>query len=271
MNSLETFLHNSGQGRYFKLGTGSPIILLHGFAETYEIWSSIQEELAQHFTLIIPEIPSCGNDYSMGQGISMEGIADVVYEIIEQEKIEKTILIGHSMGGYAAIEFARKYAHKLIGLSFLHSQAAADTEEKKIIRTQAIHFIQKNGKAPFLKTLIPKLYAGGANDYSQEQKWHLQMANQYNEEQLIACYRAMKNRSDQRSVLSELTIPVQFILGTEDASVNVKEAIIQSQLCKISKINIFNNCGHTSFIENPSLLKKSLINFSYDVLQHFNS
>ncbi len=276
MNSSENFLAHSdsyrnNKGRYFKIGQGAPIVLLHGFAETYEIWSTIQDELAQQFTLIIPEIPGCGNNFSFEKALSMEGIADFVDDILQQEKIEQTILFGHSMGGYAAAAFAEKYAEKLSGLSFIHSQASADSAEKKKVREQAIAFIEKNGKEQFLKTLIPKLYAGATTDYLEEKKWHHRLAQQYSSEQIMACYQAMKSRKDRTKVLSELNIPVQFILGTEDASVDLKQAISQSQLCKISKVNIFNKTGHTSFIENTSLLKKSLINFSYDVLHHFNT
>ena len=128
MQTLERFSLKSGLGNYYKIGTGYPLVLLHGFAETYAIWQNIIPGLSSKYNLIIPHIPGCGTQQEATSTFSMEFIATFVNEILEQEAIEKTILFGHSMGGYAAMAFAEIFPQKLLGLSLVHSSAQADLE-----------------------------------------------------------------------------------------------------------------------------------------------
>ena len=273
MKTLERFFlnsHNTDAGSYYKIGKGFPIVLLHGFAETYEIWENVIPVLAEKYQLILPYIPGCGTRENFKDEFSMERIAQYVNSILEKDPDvrpdDRVVLCGHSMGGYAAMAFAEEYPEKLLGLSLVHSSAAADNEEKKQVRQKAIEHITQNGKVDFLKTLIPKLY-GSNSDFSEEKKEHLKMANQYSEEQIIACYTAMKNRSDRQHVLKKLNCPVQFIGGKEDQSISYKDLESQSQLCQSSYLHIFEEVGHTSMNENPKILLEAIIGFVDDILQ----
>ncbi len=260
----EIFSLSSGIGKYHKVGNGSPIVLIHGFAETYEIWKNIVPTLAKNYLLIIPEIPGCGNSEKFDNIFSMEKIADFVNEILEQECIEKTVLFGHSMGGYAAAAFAQKYNDKLIGLSFVHSSAQADSEEKKKVRQVAIDFVENKGKDDFLKTLIPKLYASPEH-FVEERKMHLKMAEQYSAKQIIACYTAMMDRADHLGILPTLSFPIQFIAGKEDSSINYRDVEKQAALCKQHRLDIFDDIGHSSMHENPKILRAAINGFLDDI------
>lgn len=266
MQTLETFSLSSRGGRYFKTGKGKPIVLLHGFAETYQIWDLVSPALSNRYTLIFPEIPECGNPQSMQREFSMEAIADFVNHILDAERMQQTVLFGHSMGGYAAMAFAEKYPQKLAGLSLVHSSAQADTEDKKQIRQSAIDFILKNGKEQFIKTLIPKLY-GTQSGYEKERVKHLSMFEQYTDSQIISCYKAMKTRPDRTNILSQLNIPVQFIGGREDQSINYKDLEYQATLTPNSTLTIFEGIGHTSMHENSLLLIETIIGFLDDIFQ----
>lgn len=269
MPTLDRFFLSSnkleGDASYYKTGQGAPLVLLHGFAETHEIWNPLIENLSQKNELIIPAIPGCGNKIYFKNGLSMEAIAEFIFEILEQEQIKKTILFGHSMGGYAAMAFAEKYNDKLMGLSLVHSSAAADTEEKKNVRQKAIAHIKKNGSEGFFKGLIPKLY-GSLSDFTLEKKKHFMMANQYDAAQAIACYEAMKKRPDRQHVLSSIGCPVQFIGGAEDVSVHFKDLEKQAALCSRASLTIFEGISHTSMHENAFLLKEAIIGFIDDIL-----
>ena len=274
METLETFSLSSNklnkEGSYYKIGRGTPLILLHGFAETFEIWDTIYPQLSKHYSVIIPEIPACGNDNSFKENISIEGIAYFINEILVQENISQAIICGHSMGGYAAMAFAEKYPDKLKGLSLIHSSAQGDSNKKKHVRQSAINFIKKNGKEPFLKTLLPKLYAntqGLENLFTR----HKSMAEQYSNEQIIACYQAMIQRKDREHILSNLNCPILFIVGKEDASIHYQRIEAQSNQCKKPFLTIFEGIGHTSMHENPSLLLNTIFGFLDDIKQTKNS
>src|SRR6187551_3701700 len=106
---------------YYTYGTGKPVMLIHGFGETAEVWKNQIEFLRDKFYLIIPELPGSGSDII--DDMSMEGIAEVMKEILAQEKIESSIIIGHSMGGYILLALAEKYPGLIKALGLFHSSA----------------------------------------------------------------------------------------------------------------------------------------------------
>src|ERR1700712_741180 len=97
---------------YYKVaGEGMPVVLIHGFAEDSDVWKYQQDALAKKCLLIIPDLPGSGKS-DMIHDMSMEGLAGVVKQILDQELSErkylngtKTIMIGHSMGGYVTLAF----------------------------------------------------------------------------------------------------------------------------------------------------------------------
>ncbi|MEO9011857.1 MAG: alpha/beta hydrolase, partial [Ginsengibacter sp.] len=140
-------------------GAGKPVILLHGFGEDGNIWANQIEALKQHHLIIIPDLPGCGHSEMLDGDCYMEDYADVVKALWDNESAGKVgkdfTLIGHSMGGYISLAFAKKYPKLLNALGLFHSSAFADNEEKIYARKKNIAFIEKNGAQLFLKTSIP--------------------------------------------------------------------------------------------------------------------
>ena len=80
-------------------GAGNPVMLVHGFGEDGEIWNAQQSFLQQNFKVIVPDLPGSGRS-EMVDDMSIEGMAEVIKAILEQENIASCPVIGHSMGGY---------------------------------------------------------------------------------------------------------------------------------------------------------------------------
>ena len=155
-------------------GEGLPVVLIHGFAEDSSIWDNQVEYLKNDYQLIIPDLPGSGASgmintlVSEGEGlgvrpIGMEDYAECIKHILDEEKIGKCIMIGHSKGGYITLAFAEKYPASLISFGLFHSSAYADDDAKVEIRKKAIGFIETNGTEAFLKTSIPGLFYDRGN------------------------------------------------------------------------------------------------------------
>ena len=140
--------------------------------------------------------------------ISVEAMAEALNAVLENEKIENCVLIGHSMGGYVAMAFAEKYAAKLKGLCLFHSHPFADSEEKKQNRRKTIEFMERWGSAAFVKELVPKLFA---KSFVQENAEFVSKfsarAEAFPQKGIIAATRAMIDRPDRSEVLQDLKFP----------------------------------------------------------------
>lgn len=242
--------HNNKNIMYRAAGAGTPVVLLHGFGEDGTIWRHQVNALAP-YRLIIPDLPGSGAS-EMIDDMSMEGLADCIMAILEQEHIDRCVMIGHSMGGYITLAFAERHAERLTGFGLFHSTAYADSEEKKETRRKGIAFIRQHGAYEFLKTATPNLYA----PLSKEQKSHLinehlNSVRNFSVAALVSYYESMIRRPDRTRVLKETRLPVLFVMGRHDTAVPLQDGLQQCHMPQLSYIHILEDSGHMGMIEEP--------------------
>jgi pimeloyl-ACP methyl ester carboxylesterase len=250
--------------RYTILGQGAPVVLVHGFAEDSDVWKFQRDSLSKHYQLIIPDLPGAGAS-ELTDHFSIEQGAACIRQMLEQENIERCMLIGHSMGGYIALAFAEKYAGQLQALGLFHSTAYADSEEKKSTRQRGIDFIRANGSHEYLKQSIPNLFSpesrismGGAV------KGMIEQYRDFNPDTLVACQQAMMQRPDRTHVLASFNKPVLFIIGKYDTAVPYEQGLRQSHLPQISYIHLLEHSGHMGMWEEQEKANTALLSFLAD-------
>ena len=82
---------------------GPCIVLLHGFLESLCIWDEFVNELSKDFKVLTIDLPGHGKTENFSEVHTMEFMAETVKAVLEHLKIEKCVLIGHSMGGYVRL------------------------------------------------------------------------------------------------------------------------------------------------------------------------
>ncbi len=240
---------------YWIEGKGKPVMLVHGFAEDHEVWSHQIEHLKQNFQLIVPDLPGSGKS-ALLNNVSMESLAEVLKAILDQESVQETIMIGHSMGGYTTLAFAEKYASRLNSFCLFHSSAYPDNEEKKQTRLKAIEFMKKNGVEEFLKTSTPNLFAKDAKGNLSRAKQLMvdKVIHDYKNfdiNALVAYYQAMMERPDRTHVLKTFTKPIFFLLGRHDTVVLYEQGLEQTRLARNVEVYTLNDSGHMGMWEEP--------------------
>ena len=241
----DTLLH------YQCVGAGPAVVLLHGFGEDASVWDLQKDALAQHFQLLIPNLPGTGPSGLLSE-MRMEALADAVYAMLETENIKSCVLIGHSMGGYITLAFAEKYSAVLKGFGLFHSSAYADTDEKVATRKKGIQFIQDNGAHSFLKTATPNLYSPATKEAAPALiEKHINASAGFSGEALIAYYEAMIERPDRTEVLRRATVPILFVLGRWDTAVPFEDSLAQTHLPQLAYIHVLEHSGHMGMVEEP--------------------
>ncbi len=259
--SFEFDKHKMG---YVKTGAGPAVILLHGFGEDYHIFNSTVTALEKKYTVYAPDLLGTGMSSinTFPSNFSIEYVADSIVALLQHEKIEDCIILGHSMGGYVTVAFAKKYPKYLKGFGLLHSTALPDTPIKIENRTRGISFIQKFGAATFLATTAPNLFG------SFTQKNHPQLITEFiqsipafSNEALTCYYQAMMARPDLTSVLETTSLPVLFILGDQDMPVALEDTLPQTKMPKRAYLYVLENCGHMGMLEQPIHFNNAVLDF----------
>jgi pimeloyl-ACP methyl ester carboxylesterase len=264
-----TVLYKGSEIFFAVHGNKKPVLfLLHGFAETGAVWIHQTKYLQKYFTVIVPDLPGCGKSAELNIEISkttIEDYADAVYAIIENENINRCIILGHSMGGYITLAIAETHPEILSAFGFVHSTAFADSAEKKQNRLRGIEMIENYGSYTFIKNTTPNLFTQDfKNTHAAEIEQLIEQGKFFSKKSLQQCYYAMMNRPDRTNILKNLKIPVLFIAGDQDNAVSLNDILKQVHLPEISYIHIINNVGHMGMWEAADTVNEQVEEFVND-------
>ena len=237
---------------YSDSGEGLPVVFLHGFCETSDIWAGIQNHLVKKFRVITIDLPGFGGSPLLDYAFSLEDLAKEIKNFLDSINLDKYVLIGHSLGGYIALAFAKLFEKKLLGLGLFHTSVFVDDSEKKESRNKLMEFIKANGVKTFIKTFIPSLFykenVNALKDIVHDLK---KSAEQTQPESVIQYARAMRDRNSSDEMLKKFSKPVMFIIGDEDASVPLDKSIQQVVLPRNSHFLRLVETGHMGMFEKP--------------------
>ncbi|MBI3260316.1 MAG: alpha/beta hydrolase, partial [Ignavibacteriae bacterium] len=231
-------VHQNRKLSYQILGENHPlpVVLVHGFCEDASIWRLVAEDLSKIYKVILPDLPGFGGSESWFD-MSIEDMAQSLKAIIEDAVIYNPVIIGHSMGGYVALSYAKLFENASSGLGLFHSTAKPDSEEKKENRLKTAAFIQDNGTTAFSKVLVPTLYASEyATDAMIEEAVNIGSACTI--DGLVHATLAMRKRADSTEVLEKYIKPTLIVSGRFDAGIPVETSANQASLPNICSFEI---------------------------------
>ena len=260
MLSLKETVYNHHRLAYSTSGTGTAVVLLHGFGEDGRVWKN-QAMALPNYQVIIPDLPGSGGSDRIAD-MSMEGLAGSVKAVLDDEKADRCVLIGHSMGGYVTLAFAALFPDRLQGFGLFSSTAYADSEEKKATRRKGIQFMEKHGAFEFLKASVPNLFSATTKEQNPSLvQQHLQALPHFSTEVLMAYYEAMIQRPDRTDILAKSEVPVLFVLGEQDTAVPLSDGLAQSHLPTVSYVKLLQASGHMGMLEEPESGNEALQEF----------
>ncbi len=244
---------------YTDIGKGKSILLLHGFLESLSMWSNISENLSKKYRVICIDLLGHGFTENYGYIHTMEDQAEMIKAVLNHVRLRKYIIVGHSMGGYIALAFAKLYPENMKGLCLMNSTALPDSSEKKINRDRAIKAVKLNYKT-FVRLAIPMLFAEkNRKIFSSEINQITQEALQIAPQGIVAAIEGMKIRKDLTSIYKNSNYPIQLIIGKKDPSLEYLPLINQTKNTKVDVVEFPD--GHMSYIENKNELHNTLATF----------
>ncbi|MDR0437368.1 MAG: alpha/beta hydrolase [Bacteroidales bacterium] len=229
-------------------GTEKPLVLLHGFMESQAIWDPFFDALGEERCVITLDLPGHGQTQQFAEIYTMSLMAECVKSVLDAENIEKATIIGHSMGGYVALEFAYLFPERTVQFGLFHSQAAAETEQGRANRNRAVEALKQNKKG-FISQLIPDLFAPeNIEKYQTEIQKLIEIAQTMSVENIIAATLGMRDRNCRLDMLRNAKKAVIFIQGKQDKRFPDEMIFSQIQLCNQAEV-LYLNCGHMGFLE----------------------
>ncbi len=116
-----TFSHNMAsvngiQMHYVIGGHGKPIVLLHGWPETWYEWRHVMPALAEKYTVIVPDLRGLGDSSKPTTGYDGNTTSEDIYQLLSQLGFNKIFLVGHDIGSQTAYSFAATHPRNVTKL-----------------------------------------------------------------------------------------------------------------------------------------------------------
>lgn len=236
-------------------------MLLHGFCENLSVWEGMIHLLQEQMPLqrlIALDLLGHTPEEEPPNGVSwtMQDIAAHVIRVLEHCGVASAVIVGHSLGGYVAMQLAKHHPERLSGLCLFQSMPFADAEETKQNRNRQIAILHEGKKSAVVDGLCDRIFATSSKFSMPEAvEFARSLMMQTPTNGMIATLAAMRDREDTSAVLGTLECPVMFLLGAEDVIVHMPRMfeLLTNPVGTIQPrfVSILPNTAHMGMIESP--------------------
>ncbi len=233
---------------YERRGRGTPLVLIHGYPLDHSIWFPVVPLLENDFDIIMPDLRGFGESGTQGKSPTMTDMAGDFSTLLDSLKIKKAAVVGHSMGGYVALAFARSFPERLLSLGLVASQAAADAPEKKVGRYQEAEHILSHGVGDIAEDMSFKF-----TDSPKLQVELKALMSRQNPQGLEGALHAMAERQDLVLLLAQMEIPVVLVHGLNDKLIPVERARQIKKTLRNGFLIEIEGVGHLPMMEAPQV------------------
>ncbi|MDE1819240.1 MAG: alpha/beta hydrolase [Euryarchaeota archaeon] len=242
-------------------GSGSPIVLLHGFPLHRGVWKGQLDPFAVGNRVVAFDLPGYGQASTIRPPETLEGVSAVVESSTHALASPPAVVIGHSLGGYLALHKYGEHPERVRALVLTNTRAEADSEEAAAKRYATIARLRQEGPGGFAVETARNLLAPNNVGNPDLFPAVLQIVRASPVPAMIASLVALAGRPDFTSLLPEVRVPTLVIWGEEDRTIPPKQSKALVDAIPGAKGVGIPGAGHLPFLENPSAFNQAVLEF----------
>ena len=239
-------------------GEGYPLILVHGFLGSSEMWKPQINFFKDYFRVITPDLPGFGKSNKAKSHNSIQSIANLLLDCFEEKKIDKFYLLGHSMGGMIVQEMAKKDGNKISKLVCYSTGPRGEMPGRFETVDQSREKLKKQGLKIAAKNIAKTWFIKG-----EDAKYFdicIEAGKQTSIEAVDNALIAFKNWNGV-DTLKNIKNETLIIWGDQDKSYNLKQVQTLQQNIDNSTLCIINGCAHNVHLEKAEEFNRIVLNF----------
>jgi pimeloyl-ACP methyl ester carboxylesterase len=241
---------------YFVEGQGTPLLLMHAFPLNRTMFDAQVRELSRTAKVIVFDVPGLGQ--SAPGPVAMDDQARIAADLLTVLGIDRAVIGGVSMGGYAAFAFARLVPERMRGLILADTRPGADSPDVRAGRQKSAEFVLQHGSRELAKQLLPK-FIGAAAQADERIAGQVRGMIEAAPPKVVAeLLSALGSRRDSTDLLSMIKVPTLVICGAEDAITPAAEAREWSAKIAGAKYVEVPGAGHLTNLERPELFNQAV-------------
>lgn len=257
------------QLHYTDQGEGMPVMLLHGYAGSFDNWKELVKRFPEGYRLIVPDLPGLGLSQfpeDVAEDASLVDLyTDFTRHIIDELELDSVYIVGNSLGGYLAWETAVRNPEKVRKLVLLNAAGYSVEEISaffiKFTQTALFKQVAKKGAPVFVARKAARGTLGDKSRLDPER---------------VAAFHGMINKEGTLDVISRLgtsgqypdstrisqvDVPTLIVWGDKDGIIPVEHAYKFKRDIEPSTLLIYEGSGHVPMLENADSLVGDITHF----------
>lgn len=261
---MDCLIESFGFKIYIKVeGAGLPVVLLHSLWGNHTLFDNFSQQLSGQYKVIRIDFPGHGNSASPLGNFSFEEFAAVINDLLNQLDIKDEInLIGHSMGGFAALAFSRLHRERVASLILVHTLAKGPDSKSIRNRLRQMELIRCDKKNLLLQFANESNFApGNAPKFPLSYACLEVASNQVTREGALAAIHAINTRQNGLPFLMNANIPTLFVIGKQDRIYDPDDQLWEQQNIPGAEVLLLQHSGHLGFFEEETVFNDKIDSF----------
>lgn len=252
--------------RYLESGGGWPMVLIHAFPLSAEMWRPQLAAAPDGWRFIAPDLPGFrGPDSGARHPLQASAAATIddyarhIGRLLDALEIESGVMGGLSMGGYVVFALYRLMPERFTRMVLADTRPQADTADARAGRMAMHDAIARGGAAAVADRMLPTLLSPDAPAPVRAHVRRLIEANP--PETLDAAVTAMMHRPDSTPDLPRIACPALIVAGDADAITPPADAEAMQRAIARSTLTMLAGAGHLSSLEQPEAFSRTLADY----------
>ena len=240
------------------VGSGFPLVLVHGYLGSAEMWCNQRDYFSKSCRVISPALPGFGESSGAQSLDSISKMAQFIIDILDERKIQKFNLLGHSMGGMIVQEITKIAGDRVNKLICFATGSIGEIPGRFETIDETRKRLKNDGVDISFSRVPKKWFVKGDKD-----KNYYLCANavqNVSSETADNALKAMKNWSGIDN-LKNIKNKTLIVWGDKDTSYNFDQVDTLNKNIKDSKLEIFQNCSHNVHLEEPEKFNNLIKSF----------
>lgn len=233
---------------------GLPVmVLLHAFPLAASMWEPQLRAAPDGWRLLAPDLRGFGG--STEAEASNPSIADYAVDVVDLVRelgIPRVVVVGQSMGGYAAFALLRQAPDLLRGLVLADTKASADSTEGRANRRSMLALVDREGSSGVARDMPGVLLGPSSREHRPDLEASVRrIIKQQSPTALRGAIVRLMERPDSTSLLASIRVPTLVLVGDEDTIAPPDEARKMAEAIPTAELTVIAGAGHLSNLEQP--------------------
>lgn len=256
VNGVDLYVRESGQPE------GVPVVLLHGFPFDRTLWDPQAAALEGEFRVVAYDARAHGRSGGAGEPFAFEDFVDDLKGVLDALRIDRAVLVGLSMGGYAVLRFAEREPSRARALVLADTKSAADDDAGRLARAAGVKKVRAEGVAAFADGFLPKALSKRTMESRPEIAGKVRgMILGCSAAGIAGTLVAMAGRTDTTASLAKVRVPALVVVGAEDVLTPPADARALAAAIPGARLVEIPGAAHLPNLENADAFNAALLPF----------